>query len=176
MSRLDGLASESSAYTRRTLVRPIATTRSWRCPQAIAAATNVAADDVATVRDAMRGIEPIGVGSRNIQESLLAQIAYLEELGETDLVLGVVGDASYTHRTLQLEPGDSLVLFTDGLSEAENMYGEELAGARFSDRLLSLHGHPAEAVTKTIGAVVDEHVGDAPVTDDVTLLVVSRAM
>jgi RNA polymerase sigma-54 factor len=53
--------------------------------EAIAAATNVAADDVATVRDAMRGIEPIGVGSRNIQESLLAQIAYLEELGETEV-------------------------------------------------------------------------------------------
>jgi RNA polymerase sigma-54 factor len=53
--------------------------------EAIAAATNVSADDVATVRDAMRGIEPIGVGSRNIQESLLAQIAYLEEMGETEV-------------------------------------------------------------------------------------------
>jgi RNA polymerase sigma-54 factor len=53
--------------------------------EAIAAATNVSADDVATVRDAMRGIEPIGVGSRNVQESLLAQIAYLEETGETEV-------------------------------------------------------------------------------------------
>jgi RNA polymerase sigma-54 factor len=53
--------------------------------EAIAAATNVSTDDVATVREAMRGIEPIGVGSRNIQESLLAQIAYLEETGETEV-------------------------------------------------------------------------------------------
>lgn len=53
--------------------------------EAIAAATNVSADDVAAVRDAMQGIEPIGVGSRNIQESLLAQIAYLEETGETEV-------------------------------------------------------------------------------------------
>jgi len=52
---------------------------------AIAAATNVSAADVATVREAMRGIEPIGVGSRNVQESLLAQIAYLEETGETEV-------------------------------------------------------------------------------------------
>jgi RNA polymerase sigma-54 factor len=53
--------------------------------EAIAAATNVSIDDVAAVREAMRGIEPIGVGSRNIQESLLAQIAYLEETGETEV-------------------------------------------------------------------------------------------
>ncbi|HET6820243.1 MAG TPA: RNA polymerase factor sigma-54 [Candidatus Limnocylindria bacterium] len=53
--------------------------------EAIAAATNVSTDDVAAVREAMRGIEPIGVGSRNIQESLLAQIAYLEETGETEV-------------------------------------------------------------------------------------------
>jgi RNA polymerase sigma-54 factor len=52
---------------------------------AIANATGVTTDDVAIVRDAMQGIEPIGVGSRNVQESLLAQIAYLEEMGETDV-------------------------------------------------------------------------------------------
>ncbi len=53
--------------------------------EAIAAATNVTPADVATVREAMRGVEPIGVGSRNVAESLLAQIAYLEELGEEEV-------------------------------------------------------------------------------------------
>jgi RNA polymerase sigma-54 factor len=52
---------------------------------AIATATNVTPEDVASVREAMRGIEPIGVGSRNVQESLLAQIAFLEEMGETEV-------------------------------------------------------------------------------------------
>ena len=37
-----------------------------------------------TVREAMRGVEPIGIGSRNVAESLLAQIAYLGELGEME--------------------------------------------------------------------------------------------
>jgi RNA polymerase sigma-54 factor len=53
--------------------------------EAIAAATGVSVQDVETVREAMRGIEPIGVGSRNVQESLLAQIAYLVEMGESDV-------------------------------------------------------------------------------------------
>jgi RNA polymerase sigma-54 factor len=52
---------------------------------AIAVATNVTPEDVAAVREAMLGIEPIGVGSRNVQESLLAQIAFLEELAEAEV-------------------------------------------------------------------------------------------
>jgi RNA polymerase sigma-54 factor len=50
--------------------------------EAIAAATDATPEDVAEVREAMRGIEPIGVGSRNVAESLLAQLAYLRESGE----------------------------------------------------------------------------------------------
>jgi RNA polymerase sigma-54 factor len=48
----------------------------------IAAATGVTVEDVAEVRAAMRGIEPIGIGSRSITESLLAQVEFLQEQGE----------------------------------------------------------------------------------------------
>ena len=51
----------------------------------IAAATGVSVADVAKVRDTMRGIEPIGVGSRGIRESLAAQVAYLRESGEAEV-------------------------------------------------------------------------------------------
>jgi RNA polymerase sigma-54 factor len=51
----------------------------------IAAATGVDVDDVGKVLAAMQGLEPIGIGSRSITESLLAQIAYLEEQGELEL-------------------------------------------------------------------------------------------
>ena len=48
----------------------------------IADAIGVSLEDVAAVIEALRGIEPIGVGSRNVSESLQAQIAYLREIGE----------------------------------------------------------------------------------------------
>ena len=48
----------------------------------IAAATGVEIGDVAEVLAAMRGLEPIGIGSRSIAESLVAQIDYLREQGE----------------------------------------------------------------------------------------------
>ena len=51
----------------------------------VAAATGVTVADVAQVLGAMRGLEPIGIGSRSITESLLAQIEYLRELGEIEI-------------------------------------------------------------------------------------------
>lgn len=51
----------------------------------IAAATGVDAGDVEQVLAAMRGLEPIGIGSRSISESLLAQIEYLREQGEMEI-------------------------------------------------------------------------------------------
>lgn len=100
----------------------------------------------------------------------------VRELSETDLLLGVVRRAEYTNRTLQLAPGDSLVLFTDGLSEAENDAGQDLLGADLAARLAPLHGKTADAVTRSIDDFVQEHVGEAPLADDVTLVIVSRSL
>jgi RNA polymerase sigma-54 factor len=51
----------------------------------IATATGVAEADVAHVLGAMKGLEPIGIGSRSIAESLLAQVDYLRERGSLDI-------------------------------------------------------------------------------------------
>ncbi len=51
----------------------------------IAEATGVTTDDVVEVLNAMQGLEPIGIGSRSITESLLAQVQYLREEGELEV-------------------------------------------------------------------------------------------
>jgi RNA polymerase sigma-54 factor len=51
----------------------------------IAATTNVEVSDVEQVLNAMKGLEPIGIGSRSITESLLAQIEYLREQNEIEI-------------------------------------------------------------------------------------------
>jgi len=53
--------------------------------QEVARATGVEIADVDVVRSAMRGLEPVGIGSRGIVEALLAQIAYLRETGEVQV-------------------------------------------------------------------------------------------
>jgi sigma-B regulation protein RsbU (phosphoserine phosphatase) len=99
----------------------------------------------------------------------------VEELGETDLVLGVVTRADFREHKLQLAPGDALVLFTDGVTEAENDGGQDLGGLEhIAKRLATMHGADADDLTSAIESAVFSHVGDAPLADDVTLLVVSR--
>jgi serine phosphatase RsbU (regulator of sigma subunit) len=99
----------------------------------------------------------------------------VDELGETDLLLGVVPNAHYTDRALQLASGDSLILFTDGVTEAESMDGVELGSAAVATALRPLHGTHADGVTRAVDATVLTHVGDFPLGDDVTLMVISRA-
>ena len=97
----------------------------------------------------------------------------VQELSNTDLVLGVMTSAVYAGRQLQLEPGDALVMFTDGLSEAVNPEGEDLASSDLQKKLAAHHGRSADALTKVIEETVSEVV-DTQLSDDVTLVVVSR--
>jgi len=96
------------------------------------------------------------------------------ELVETDVLLGVVTRADFRDQRLELVPGDALVLFTDGISEAENPEGEELTSMRFAPRLAKLHRSTAEHVANDLEDAVLAHMGDAPLADDVTIVVVSR--
>jgi serine phosphatase RsbU (regulator of sigma subunit) len=98
----------------------------------------------------------------------------VDELVDTDLVLGVVTRAEYRSHTLTLERGEALVLFTDGVSEAENSEGEDLASTPFITKLGALHGAPAEQITASIEEAVLAHIGEVAVADDLTLVVVSR--
>lgn len=97
------------------------------------------------------------------------------ELGETDLLLGIVTKADYTQRTLQLERGDSLILFTDGVTEAEDADGNEFGSSIVMQQLKSLHGSPAGVIAQVVDEAVIAHVGEAEALgDDVTIVVVSR--
>ena len=98
----------------------------------------------------------------------------IEELADTDLLLGVVTHAVFVNRTLQLDAGDALILFTDGVTEAENGDWNDFASSHIAKSLAQMHGAPAGAIARTIEDAIVGHVGDMPLADDVTLVVVSR--
>jgi phosphoserine phosphatase RsbU/P len=107
---------------------------------------------------------------------LLIQKNGTTELTDSDLLLGVVSRAEFVNRELQLDPGDSLVLFTDGVTEARNDAGIDLGSNTLADALQKLHGAPAELLASAVNDTVLTHVGDAEnLDDDVTLLVVARS-
>lgn len=98
------------------------------------------------------------------------------EITDSDLLLGVVSRAEFTTRRLQLDPGDSLILFTDGVTEARDRAGVDLGSMIIGEALRPLHGSDANTIATSVNETVLQHVGDAEnLDDDVTLLVVSRA-
>lgn len=106
---------------------------------------------------------------------LLIRRDAVEELGETDILLGVVADAKFHTRRVELGPGDSLILFTDGVTEAADASGIELGSKPLAGRLQTHHAMPAPRIARTVTDTVLEHVGDhESLGDDVTIVVVSR--
>ncbi|HUP45036.1 MAG TPA: SpoIIE family protein phosphatase [Thermoanaerobaculia bacterium] len=100
----------------------------------------------------------------------------VEEIVAGDLLLGVVSAAEYVNRRIQLEAGDSLVLFTDGVSEAQNAAGSELGPEELAGAFSGLHGADAATVANRVSELVLSHAGDTEaLDDDVTIVVVSRA-
>lgn len=98
------------------------------------------------------------------------------ELTESDLLLGVIARAEFTNREITLAPGDSLVLYTDGVTEARDAAGADLGSNVIGDALTRLHGANANEIATAVNDTVLQHVGDAEnLDDDVTLVVVTRA-
>lgn len=98
----------------------------------------------------------------------------VEAMRSTDIVVGILADAQYRNQTLTLAAGDSLVLFTDGVTEAENIAEEQLGLDPISHMLLAMHGIEARAILELIDTHVHEYIGEVPAGDDVTMLAMTR--
>ncbi len=90
------------------------------------------------------------------------------------LALGLLPDYEYQQNTVTVEPGETLVLYTDGVTEAMNADEEEFGVDRLQDILAGSHPHEAHAITQLIFDAVDEFAGDTPQSDDVTCLTLCR--
>lgn len=86
-------------------------------------------------------------------------------------VVGLLPFAPYTEQSLTLEPGDLLVLYTDGISEAMTHQDEEWGEERMIAAALKLREKSAEEILQSIFAEADAFTAGAPQHDDMTLLV-----
>ncbi len=105
---------------------------------------------------------------------LLSDNAEPRPLRNTGIPLGIVRDTTWTAETVRLGPGDILVLYTDGVSEAQNANGEFFDTARLLDAARNYREHTALAVQDALLAAVDRFVGDAAQFDDLTVMVLVR--
>lgn len=106
---------------------------------------------------------------------LIVSSGNVSRLASTDILLGMFTNAEYRRQTLKLEPGDALVLYTDGVTEASRGEDEEEFGMdRLQEVVGTLHGHDAEELTRRLEASVTDYLGEAHCGDDVTMVVVCR--
>ncbi len=77
-------------------------------------------------------------------------------------------------RSVTLQPGDLLLVYTDGITDARDERGRFFGVRRLRDALRANRSQPADEVIKAILETVQAFVGGAPPADDVTLLAVRR--
>lgn len=89
-------------------------------------------------------------------------------------VLGILKTVSYNAGRIQLAPGDALLLYSDGITEAPNLLDEEFGEDRLAYRCSRLEVLSARDFIRDLRAAVWEHANGAPQADDVTSLVIRR--
>lgn len=114
-------------------------------------------------------------GGHNPAYVLRGKNGELERLGHfPNLVIGGFEDFSYKSESAQLDPGDSLFLYTDGITEAFDAKDEAFGDERLEDSLVELYHDDAKTIIEGVYADLGEFIGDRTQSDDITMLVVKR--
>lgn len=98
------------------------------------------------------------------------QVQFLRE--PRGFMLGLFDDATFPAGHAKLNPGDVLVLYTDGVSEAQDQTAQFYGEARLAAALEKVYDEPAEDIVGDILLDVHTFTNDNPQTDDVTVMAV----
>lgn len=98
----------------------------------------------------------------------------IEELPPVALPLGVGPDAVFFDQELAAAPGDMLLAYSDGLTEARNRSGEFFGEERVRELITELRAQPAAEAGRQILNEIEAFVGDERLDDDLSLAVLKR--
>ena len=98
----------------------------------------------------------------------------VETLSRTGMALGAMPGVAWGERGVQLSPGDTLALYTDGVTDAQNETGAFFGQERLMRILQAEAGLPAEELQSSLLQAVQAFTGEAPQFDDITLIIALR--
>ncbi len=96
----------------------------------------------------------------------------IRELDRTGVPLGILEGGTWEQRIVQLAPDDVLLLYTDGITEAQNAQKAFFDEERLQEIIRANLGRSAQDIQASVIAQVADFVGNAPQSDDITLMVV----
>jgi sigma-B regulation protein RsbU (phosphoserine phosphatase) len=94
-------------------------------------------------------------------------VAWLQPTGAA---IGLVEDAVFSNAAVTLEPGDILLLYTDGVTEAMNESGEEFGPQRLVEVVQQHSGRPVRELVSHLRHNIQEFTGDRSLADDTTIV------
>jgi sigma-B regulation protein RsbU (phosphoserine phosphatase) len=105
---------------------------------------------------------------------IVHQAGTVEQLSSGGLPLGIKPDAVFREGRTQLHPGDVLVIYSDGVSEAGNPQGEEFGVKRLSDTVTRNIESSASGIRDRIESALTKFSEGTAAADDITLVIVKR--
>jgi phosphoserine phosphatase RsbU/P len=88
--------------------------------------------------------------------------------------LGMMDDMNYVPKSIVLAPGDTLLLYTDGVTEAEDPKSAQFGMERLQQAMLDMRNEPARTLVEHVVKRVVEFAKGAPQSDDITCVAVVR--
>ncbi len=105
---------------------------------------------------------------------LLVSKTRITELSHGEAALGIKGKVAYKDHSVELNPGDLLCLYSDGVTEARNRKNDFFGESRLMN-LLSKNSHqPSSEIGKKILATIKSFVGDERASDDLSMILLKR--
>ncbi len=96
-------------------------------------------------------------------------------LGSSNFPIGMFHEASFERQSVQLSPGDELVIFSDGVTEAQNTNRDFFGDSRLVDALKTTMGLPPHERCTRLVETVEKFAGLAPQADDITVVLLRFA-
>jgi phosphoserine phosphatase RsbU/P len=103
-----------------------------------------------------------------------AATGQVEELASNNMIVGAFQFATYEAATLNMNPGDVLLAYSDGLTEAENPQGEMLGEEAVKNVILAAAPTGSQQLEQKLLATIQSFTAGRTLTDDITLIIVER--
>ena len=91
-----------------------------------------------------------------------------------NVVIGIMDKFQYENESITLEPGDALIMYTDGVTEAFNEEKQQFTEENLEKTLSSVPGAGSQEIIEAIMEDVKEFAGNEPQSDDITVLTIKR--
>ena len=115
------------------------------------------------------------VGAGHVDNFVLESDGSCACLSSTGMPLGLVEPGlPYESRTRTVAPGDCVVLYSDGVTDAQNLQDEEFGEDRLKDVVRASADRPAAEIVAGVFTAIDAFAGNAPQFDDITLCIIKR--